>query len=86
MADLVYNVVKAAGRLGRDTLIACGLEASTARKRRRSSPRWLRRPTLFVMAKGSRLPYRATRSCAISEASGRIYDGQGRIRSLVGMG
>jgi hypothetical protein len=50
------------GWAGSCTLIACGLAASTARKRRRSRPRWSRRPSLFEMAKASILAYRATRS------------------------
>jgi hypothetical protein len=70
MADLVYNVVKAPVA-GSCTLIACGLAASTARKRRRSSPRWSRRPSLFEMAKASILAYRATQSCAISNQTSR---------------
>jgi hypothetical protein len=65
MADLVYNVVKAQ-LVGSCTSIACGLAVSTARKRQRSSPRWSRRPSLFEMAKASRLAYRATQCCAIS--------------------
>ena len=62
MADLIFNIVKAP--VG--WVVHLDRVRITARKGRRSRPRWSQRPSLFEMAKVSMSAYRATRSCAMS--------------------